>query len=216
MHGNARSSPLGRLGMVLRVIEEGEPVAQVARRCWSCPGSACPNGCAATGRKPSRFGRPVIAAALLPDAYQPRGGGTVTAGAAGVAGADAENCRPPPPLSDAAQLRGQFLLNCPPLMGGRGVVQNVGDDHVFVGLARRRPAVPARGGAPVSDGLLDAVMFGFGQYGQHGVHYTQASLPSITDYRLGPKPGCVLQLPMMSKTSEACCPARYACYPLPP
>ena len=32
MHGNARSSPLGRLGMVLRVIEEGEPVAQVARR----------------------------------------------------------------------------------------------------------------------------------------------------------------------------------------
>ena len=26
-----RSSPLGRLGMVLRVIEEGEPVAQVAR-----------------------------------------------------------------------------------------------------------------------------------------------------------------------------------------
>ena len=31
MHGNARSSPLGRLGMVLRVIEEGEPVAQVAR-----------------------------------------------------------------------------------------------------------------------------------------------------------------------------------------
>ena len=31
MHGNARSSPLGRLGMVLRVIEEGEPVARVAR-----------------------------------------------------------------------------------------------------------------------------------------------------------------------------------------
>ena len=31
MHGNARSSPLGRLGMVLRVIEEGEPVAQVSR-----------------------------------------------------------------------------------------------------------------------------------------------------------------------------------------
>ena len=30
MHGNARSSPLGRLGMVLRV-REGEPVAQVAR-----------------------------------------------------------------------------------------------------------------------------------------------------------------------------------------
>ena len=56
-------------------------------------------------------------------------------------------------------------------------------------------------------------MFGFGQYGQHGVHYTQAGFPSITDYRLGPKPGCVLQLPMMSKTSEACCPARYARYP---
>ena len=30
MHGNARSSPLGRLGMVLRV-KEGAPVAQVAR-----------------------------------------------------------------------------------------------------------------------------------------------------------------------------------------
>ena len=30
MHGNARSSPLGRLGMVLRV-KAGEPVTQVAR-----------------------------------------------------------------------------------------------------------------------------------------------------------------------------------------
>ena len=28
MHGNARSSPLGRLGMVLRLIEGDEPVAR--------------------------------------------------------------------------------------------------------------------------------------------------------------------------------------------
>ena len=37
MHGNARSSPLGRLGMVLRV-KEGEPVARgvgVSRQCVS-------------------------------------------------------------------------------------------------------------------------------------------------------------------------------------
>jgi len=169
MHGNARSSPLGRLGIVLWVIEEGEPVAQVARRDGHVPAVRVQIGAPLPGGRPSRVGRPVIAAALLPDAYQPSGGRAGATGAADVASADAENCRPPPPLSDAAQLGGQFFLNCPPLMGGRGVVQNVGDDHVFVGLARRRPAVPARGGAPVSDGLLNAVMFGFGQYGQQPV-----------------------------------------------
>ena len=32
IHGNARPSPLGRLGMVLRVIEGGESVARVGMR----------------------------------------------------------------------------------------------------------------------------------------------------------------------------------------
>ncbi len=71
MHGNARSSPLGRLGMVLRVIEEGEPVTRVARRCGPVPAVRVQVGAPLPGRRPSRFGGSVVAAALLPYAHRP-------------------------------------------------------------------------------------------------------------------------------------------------
>ena len=85
MHGNARSSPLGRLGMVLRV-EEGEPVAQVAR------GMRVSRQCVSKwvrryreeGQAPVwRTGR---RGCVAPPAYQPGDGGAGFGGAADVAG----------------------------------------------------------------------------------------------------------------------------------
>ncbi len=83
MHGNARSSPLGRLGMVLRVLEEGEPVARVARRGGHVSAVRVQVGASLPGGRPSRFGGPVVAAALFPHAHQPGGGKTGVAGGAG-------------------------------------------------------------------------------------------------------------------------------------
>ena len=59
MHGNARSSPLGHWGMVLRVIE-GEPIAQVARRVGHVPAVRVQVDAPLPGRKPGpvwRIGR---------------------------------------------------------------------------------------------------------------------------------------------------------------
>ena len=108
MHGNARSSPLGRLGMVLRVIEEGEPVAQVARRCGPVSTVRVQVGAPLPGGRRGRFGGSVVSAALFPHAHQPGGGGTGVAGGAGPvvgvyggAGAD-DQSYPPPPRSVAS------------------------------------------------------------------------------------------------------------------
>ena len=192
MHGNARLSPLGRLGMVLRVIE-GEPVARVARRCGSVPAVRVQVGAPLPGRRPSRFGRPVVSAALLPHAHQSGGGRTGATSAAGGAGGPVvgvyggagadDQPHPPPPQSFASVgMRPADRRTAQnPSRAGRCDMNVAGRGSCYTWTSRNfRPYLPAGNGRYTAAATKPE-----NQALNHWLHYCNNHRPH---YSLGGKP----------------------------